>query len=209
MERQCTSVLTRRGFLISLGLFGISFVSSSVLSRRNELLTELPVISKSDVKSELTVKNKNITTGYVYDPIFLKHTQAWHPESAQRLEAILAELKSTGLLESLQQIPSRAATFDELSYVHPASHIDRVKQISQSGGGHLDPDTYTTPDTYDAAAVAAGVIVAEAGAAKSKEVEKLVAGTKDDDADVRTKAWLGAGEVGAPAVKPLAAVMRA
>jgi acetoin utilization deacetylase AcuC-like enzyme len=105
------------------------------------------------------VNNKNRTTGYVYDPIFLKHTQPWHPESAQRLEAILAELKSTGLLESLQQIPSRAATFDELSYVHPASHIDLVKKISQSGGGHLDPDTYTTSDTYDAAAVAAGSLI--------------------------------------------------
>ena len=159
MELQFTSVLTRRGFLIRLGLLGAGFIGGGVLFENNTSSTDLLVIPEPGVKSEITVNNQDTTTGYVYDPIFLKHTQAWHPESAQRLEAILAELKSTGLLESLQQIPSRAATFDELSYVHPASHIDRVKQISQSGGGHLDPDTYTTPDTYDAAVVAAGSLI--------------------------------------------------
>lgn len=98
-------------------------------------------------------------SGYVYDPIFLKHTQAGHPEGAQRLEAIIKELESSGLLASLQQIPSRAATIEELSYVHPASHIDMVKASSARGGGHLDPDTYTTPDTYDAATIAVGSLV--------------------------------------------------
>lgn len=58
------------------------------------------------------------------------------------------------------------------------------------------------------AAVAVGAMVAEAGAANDKAVEKLIAGIKDKDANVRTEAWLGAGDVGAAAVKPLAAVMR-
>lgn len=37
--------------------------------------------------------------------------------------------------------------------------------------------------------------------------DELIAKIKSDDPDVRTKAWLGAGEVGAPALKPLAAVV--
>jgi HEAT repeat protein len=38
-------------------------------------------------------------------------------------------------------------------------------------------------------------------------VDGLIAGIKDRDDQVRTTAWLGAGQVGAPAAKPLAKVM--
>ncbi len=142
---------TRRKFLARLGMLaGMVFFPNTVPS---------PPVSKSDEKGEQTVTSEYRDTGYVYDPIFLKHTQPGHPEGAQRLEAILQELESSGLLASLQQIPSRAATIEELSYVHPASHIEKIQAISQRGGGYLDPDTYTTPETYDAAAMAAGSLL--------------------------------------------------
>ncbi len=57
------------------------------------------------------------------------------------------------------------------------------------------------------AAAAAGVMAGTAGAARKKAVDKLMAGIRDDNAKVRTEAWLSAGEVGAAAVKPLARVM--
>ncbi len=98
-------------------------------------------------------------TGYGYDPIFLKHTQRGHPESDRRLEAIMAKLRSSGLLELLEQIPSRAATMEELTYIHPTQYVERIQALSEAGGGHLDPDTYTTSDTYAAAAVAAGSLI--------------------------------------------------
>jgi acetoin utilization deacetylase AcuC-like enzyme len=98
-------------------------------------------------------------TGYVYDPIFLKHTQHGHPESDRRLNAIMAKLKSSGLLELLEQVPSRAATVEELAYIHPVQYVERIQAISEAGGGNLDPDTYTTSDTYEAAAVAAGSLI--------------------------------------------------
>jgi HEAT repeat protein len=56
-----------------------------------------------------------------------------------------------------------------------------------------------------AAAVTGSVGTAEA--ARGKGVEELISKIKDDSAQVRTEAWQGAGEVGAPAVKPLAKVM--
>ncbi|MBD3307672.1 histone deacetylase [candidate division KSB3 bacterium] len=99
------------------------------------------------------------STGYVYDPIFLKHTWPGHPESAQRLQAIMPELESSGLLPLLEKIPARAATIEELSTVHPVSHIRRIEEICRAGGGHLDPDTYTNRDTYEAAIVAAGGLI--------------------------------------------------
>ena len=58
------------------------------------------------------------------------------------------------------------------------------------------------------AAAATGAISKTAGAARSKKaVAKLIAGIRDDDDKVRAEAWLGAGKVGAAAVKPLAEVM--
>ena len=57
------------------------------------------------------------------------------------------------------------------------------------------------------AAAATGVMVGTAGAAKQRGVERLISKLKDSSDKVRTEAWLGAGEVGAPAVKALAKVM--
>ena len=57
------------------------------------------------------------------------------------------------------------------------------------------------------AAGAAGIIAQTADSARAQGVDELIAGIKDSSDKVRTEAWLGAGEAGAPAVKPLAKVM--
>ncbi len=100
-----------------------------------------------------------MNTGYVYDPIFLKHTYFGHPENAQRLEAIDQALHKADLWSSLQQVPSRRATEDELGYIHPGPYQSQIKTISQRGGGMLDMDTYTTAESYPAAATAAGSLI--------------------------------------------------
>lgn len=156
MKMQLTFSLIRRDFFKILGFLGIGFVNSLTLSAFSDTATGG---TAPHDESSAQSSSKALSTGYVYDPIFLKHTQRGHPESAQRLEAIMQELESSGLLASLQHVPSRAATPDELSYVHPSSYIEQVKAISQSGGGYLDPDTYTNSHTYDAAVVAAGSLI--------------------------------------------------
>ena len=57
------------------------------------------------------------------------------------------------------------------------------------------------------AAGAAGVMAQTASTAQAQGVDELIAGIKDSSDKVRTEAWLGASETGAPAVKPLAKVM--
>jgi HEAT repeat protein len=57
------------------------------------------------------------------------------------------------------------------------------------------------------AVAAAGMTSTIAKAAQNKPVKTLIAGIKDDDPKVRTKAWQSAGQVGAPAVKPLAKII--
>ena len=57
------------------------------------------------------------------------------------------------------------------------------------------------------AAGVAGVMSQMAPTAQAQGVDELLAGIKSDSAEKRTEAWQSAGEVGAPAVKPLATVM--
>ncbi len=94
--------------------------------------------------------------GYVYDPVYLKHDTGYHPENAQRLEAIMAHLEETGLLKQLTPIRPRPATTEELEYVHQASYVSRIQDAAVRGGGWLDGDTVMSPDSYDAALYAAG-----------------------------------------------------
>ncbi len=66
-------------------------------------------------------------------------------------------------------------------------------------------------DNVKKAAISAGAVAVIAGGCngreKDKAAEELIAKIKDSDAEVRTKAWLSAGQVGAAAVEPLAKVM--
>jgi len=100
-----------------------------------------------------------LKTGIVYDPIFLKHTQPGHPENADRLNAILNNLESYKLLPLLENVPSRSATLEELCYCHSENYIQRIKEVCKQGDGYLDPDTYTTKFSFDAAATAVGSLI--------------------------------------------------
>lgn len=100
-----------------------------------------------------------MTTGYVFDEVFLKHNQPGHPENRARLEETMAVLERSGILGRLTLVPARPATLDELTRVHQPEYVEQVKRICERGGGHLDPDTYTNADSYQAALMAAGGLI--------------------------------------------------
>jgi len=110
-------------------------------------------------------------TGYVYDPIFLQHSKTGHAEHAQRLETILSALDTAGLRELLRAVPARPATQAELLAGHSREHLHRVQESCRAGGGQLDADTYTTPQTYAAASMAAGSVIALTLAALAGEIK--------------------------------------
>lgn len=97
-----------------------------------------------------------MTTAYCYDDRFQEHTYPGHPESAERLEAVMKGLQSSMLTSRLTRIPVEAASEDEIARVHVPSYIDAVRRVAERGGGHLDADTYVVPGTYQAALLAAG-----------------------------------------------------
>jgi acetoin utilization deacetylase AcuC-like enzyme len=109
-------------------------------------------------------------TAYVYDPIYLEHNLPSHPENARRLQHILSTLENEGMLARLRSLEPRPATVEELKRVHTPAHIEQVQRKAQAGGGYLDPDTYVSPRSFDAALMAAGGVVRAVEAVLTGEV---------------------------------------
>ncbi len=99
-------------------------------------------------------------TSLIYDDIYLKHdTGANHPENATRIINTIEHLRSTSIWQKLDINKPRTATKEEISTVHTINQIEEVAEIAEAGGGHLDPDTYVSPDSYDAALYASGALL--------------------------------------------------
>ncbi len=100
-------------------------------------------------------------TGYVFHTSSLLHdTGPDHPESAARLEAIMAELRSSGLIDRLIKVEARRATAAEISLAHTAAYQTQLAAMCRAGGGIMDADTPISQNSCKAAEYAAGGAVA-------------------------------------------------
>ena len=97
-----------------------------------------------------------MSTGFVYDPIFLEHDTGTHPENGSRMTAAMSLLEDCRLLAKLERIAVRAATAEELALVHDPRYVAGVRRLADEGGGWVDPDTLITPRSYDVAAHVVG-----------------------------------------------------
>ena len=103
-----------------------------------------------------------MATGLVHDERFLLHRAPYeHPEHPGRLTAIHGRLEEEGLLDRCESVAAREATREELLRIHTPEHLETIAETAS--GTHeftqLDPDTYTSRDSYEAALLAAGGLV--------------------------------------------------
>ena len=83
-----------------------------------------------------------------------------HPEQPARLDAIEELLHVRQLHDFLVHHEAPRATVEQLTRVHPRSHVERLGALSPAEGlARLDPDTAMCPDTFEAALRAAGANV--------------------------------------------------
>ena len=101
-------------------------------------------------------------TGFLYDEIYLRHdTGSGHPERPERLTAIVAQLKRTGLFDTLTPIGATPAEVKWLYGVHSPEYVRRVKSSCETGVGHVDsPDVPACARSYEVAVVAVGGVLA-------------------------------------------------
>jgi len=108
--------------------------------------------------------------GILYDDVLLCHTPpAWHPDSPDRLITIIRALKASGLWDKLIPLAPRPATFEDIARVHTDPYIQMVRNF---GSGELDPDTYLSEGTLNAALYAAGAVMAAVEQCSQGTVER-------------------------------------
>jgi acetoin utilization deacetylase AcuC-like enzyme/formylglycine-generating enzyme required for sulfatase activity len=100
-------------------------------------------------------------TGFVYHDIYLEHkTSEGHPETPQRLVAIVEGLKTKGLYSKLFQLTPLPVTTEWLTMVHSPGYIERANKSCEASAGYLDSiDVPISPKSYEAALMAAGGVL--------------------------------------------------
>ncbi len=111
-------------------------------------------------------------TGFVYHERFLDHkTGAGHPERPERLRAIVSHLKEVKLTPFLEPISIEPASEEWISKVHTPEHIRFVREICLQGGILDQGDTPVSKDSFEAALLAAGGVIAAVAAVLSGALE--------------------------------------
>jgi acetoin utilization deacetylase AcuC-like enzyme len=100
---------------------------------------------------------------FIYDhELFGEHdTGPGHPERAARIEAIRAQLERLRAqgLELLVREPERAAAVEELERVHTSAYVSKLMGL-MGKRAQLDPETFVSERSVEAALWAAGAAIA-------------------------------------------------
>ena len=107
-------------------------------------------------------------TAIVLDERMLAHDPGHgHPERPERLRVLLDHLARA---PDLVRLGARAATEDEIALVHEPGHIEHAAATAGLPRVVLDPDTSTSPGSYQAARLAAGSLLTVCDAVLAGEV---------------------------------------
>ncbi|USH00577.1 hypothetical protein K1720_03775 [Thermococcus argininiproducens] len=104
-----------------------------------------------------------------YSEVFKDHKpEGYHPENPKRLELVIEGLKEHALWINVEQPPM--AGMNDILKVHSNEYVKKIQGLSERGFSFVDPDTYVSPHTWEAALTAFGA---------SMEVAKLALKKKD------------------------------
>jgi acetoin utilization deacetylase AcuC-like enzyme len=110
-----------------------------------------------------------------WHPSSLEHeTGPGHPESPERVRAVLRALRALEPPDRLTWTEAPPAEVAALTKVHPQAHLDRLVTLAERGGGYIDGDTVMSAGSYTAAVHAAGAAVAAVHAAVQRGASAFV-----------------------------------
>lgn len=99
-----------------------------------------------------------MTTALITHPACFEHdTGPYHPETSERLRAVLQALEAPEFTDLLRELAPEA-TVEQLVRVHPQSYVEGILSIHPELGEpvHLDSDTIMSAGSTEAAVRAAG-----------------------------------------------------
>ena len=100
-----------------------------------------------------------MNTAFSWNENHAGHVSTHHPERPDRLRAIIEHLQSNDVWRRLDHLPPLTATRDDAELVHSHAYIDRL-ETATAYGSRLDPDTYTTHRSLEAAYASLGSVLA-------------------------------------------------
>jgi acetoin utilization deacetylase AcuC-like enzyme len=104
----------------------------------------------------------------IHSERFAEHmTPPGHPERSERAE-VMDVVASAWREKGGEVVAPREATREQLARVHDDSYLDRIAETNGRAVA-LDPDTYTSPESYEIALLAAGAAI--------DAVERVVGGS--------------------------------
>ena len=100
-----------------------------------------------------------MTLGLVHDSVFQHHDPgSYHVESPRRLQAVDEALRAWPGLAKASLVGLRAAREEELLRIHQPGHLARIA-ATHGRAVSLDPDTSTSPQSYEVALQAVGSLI--------------------------------------------------
>ena len=114
-------------------------------------------------------------TGLIYDPYYLDHDMGvGHPESSNRLRAIMQQLDQSGTAARITRIEPRKAEDEWITQIHTPAYVAALhRHAPTSGRVSLDPDTSMSPGSLTAAYLAAGGALAAVDAVMRRQVDHV------------------------------------
>ena len=111
--------------------------------------------------------------GIVLDKLYVDHDNGMgHPESPERILAIVDMLNYTKLIDEVVKIAPRDATKEEITLVHTPEHFDNIASTKGKPKVFLDADTSTCPVSFDAAVRASGGLLSAVESVLEGEVDR-------------------------------------
>lgn len=112
----------------------------------------------------------------VYHPDYLMHKTGFsHPESPDRLTAIMRRLDESSLLKKLIMIEPNPAKEEDILRVHSKRHFETIKNAWDNGCTALTPDTPISEESYRIALLSAGGVLTGIDKIMAKEIDNGMA----------------------------------
>jgi acetoin utilization deacetylase AcuC-like enzyme len=120
----------------------------------------LQVLAQEDADRSRHILVKGVSMIWVVnDPVFDQHLEGiFHMESRKRTRALASILANEPFADRVIPVQPRAATEQELAWIHLPEYIAKIAKTEGKKLTCLDPDTQTTPQSYAVARLAAGSV---------------------------------------------------
>lgn len=111
--------------------------------------------------------------GIVLDKLYVDHDNGpGHPETFERVLAIVDMLNFTKMMNEVVRIEPRDATREEITLVHTPEHYNKIASTKGKPRVFLDADTTTSAASFDAAVRAAGGTISAIDSVLKGEVDR-------------------------------------